>query len=70
MTSTIIPLVYALLIGKSSNDYSGFFRKVLEQDKFEPETILSDFESGTIKTIKEMLPNTTHKGKKVYIDLR
>ncbi|CAM4952107.1 unnamed protein product [Rotaria socialis] len=62
MTSTIIPLVYGLLIGKSSNDYSGFFKKVLDQDDFRPETILSDFESGTIKTIKEMLPNTTHKG--------
>ncbi|CAF2981208.1 unnamed protein product [Rotaria socialis] len=62
MTSTIIPLVYGLLIGKSSNDYNGFFRKVLDQDNFQPETILSDFETGTIKTIKDMLPNVTHKG--------
>ncbi|CAM4983140.1 unnamed protein product, partial [Rotaria socialis] len=62
MTSTIIPLVYGLLIGKSSNDYNGFFRKVLDQGNFQPETILSDFETGTIKTIKDMLPNVTHKG--------
>ncbi|CAF3408991.1 unnamed protein product [Rotaria socialis] len=48
MTSTIIPLVYGLLIGKSSNDYSGFFKKVLDQDDFRPETILSDFESGCL----------------------
>ncbi|CAF4254350.1 unnamed protein product [Rotaria magnacalcarata] len=48
MTSTIIPPVYGLLIGKSSNDYNGFFRKVLNQDNFQPETILSDFETGCL----------------------
>ena len=63
MTSTIIPLVYGLLIGKSANDYNSFFRKVLDQDNFQPETILTDFETGTIKAVKEMLPNVTHKGK-------
>jgi MULE transposase domain len=63
MTSTIIPLVYGLLIGKSTNDYNSFFRKILEQDDFHPETILTDFETGTIKSVKEMLPNVTHKGK-------
>ena len=64
MTSTIIPLVYGLLIGKNANDYSVFFRKVLEQDNFSPETILTDFETGTIKSIKETLPHVIHKGRK------
>ncbi|CAF3065059.1 unnamed protein product, partial [Rotaria sp. Silwood2] len=47
---------------KSSDDYKQFFEKVLEQDDFQPESILSDFESGTIKTIKELFPNTVHRG--------
>ena len=38
-----------------------FFQKVLEQDNFQPETIMTDFESGTIKSIEEMLPNVVHK---------
>ena len=57
MTNTIIPLVYGLLIGKSADDYNWFFQKVLEQDSFQPESIMTDFESGTIKSVKEMLPN-------------
>ena len=63
MTSTIIPLVYDLLIGKNANDYRVFFRKVLAQDNFSPETILIDFETGTIKSIKETLPHVIHKGR-------
>ena len=66
--STIIPLVYGLLIGKSADNYDDFFEKVLEQDDFRPETILTDFEAGTIKSVKGMLPNATHKGKK-YLSL-
>ncbi|CAF3241198.1 unnamed protein product [Rotaria sp. Silwood2] len=62
LKSVVIPLVYGLLIGKSSDDYKQFFEKVLEQDDFQPESILSDFESGTIKTIKELFPNTVHRG--------
>lgn len=69
MSSTIVPLVYGLLIGKSTNDYSNFFEKILEQDEFHPETILTDFETGTIKSVKENFPNTTHKGKNIYIAL-
>jgi hypothetical protein len=61
--STIIPLVYGLLIGKKATDYDDFFTTVLEQDDFHPETILTDFETGTIKSVKGMLPNATHKGK-------
>ncbi|CAF4933851.1 unnamed protein product, partial [Rotaria sp. Silwood1] len=62
LKSVVIPLVYGLLIGKSGDDYKQFFEKVLEQDDFQPESILSDFESGTIKTIKELFPNTVHRG--------
>ncbi|CAF1517507.1 unnamed protein product, partial [Rotaria sordida] len=61
LKSVIIPLVYGLLIGKNATDYTKFFEKVLEQDDFEPASILSDFESGTIKTIKEVFPNIIHR---------
>ena len=63
MNNTIIPLVYGLLIGKTANDYNLFFGKVLKQDSFQPESIMTDFESVTIKSVKEMLPNVLHKGK-------
>ncbi|CAF1126879.1 unnamed protein product, partial [Rotaria magnacalcarata] len=62
MKNSIIPLVYGLLIGKSTNDYNLFFEKVLEQDNFQPDSIMIDFETGTIKSVKEMLPNVLHKG--------
>ena len=62
MTNTIIPLVYGLLVGKSANDYNLFFQKVLEQDNFQPQSIMTDFETGTIKSVKDMLPNVLHKG--------
>ncbi|CAF2120320.1 unnamed protein product [Rotaria magnacalcarata] len=61
MKNSIIPLVYGLLIGKSTNDYNLFFEKVLEQDNFQPDSIMTDFETGTIKSVKEMLPNVLHK---------
>ena len=62
MSSTIIPLAYGLLINKSAKDYNTFLQKILEQDDFRPESIQTDFESGTIKSIKESLPNISHKG--------
>lgn len=62
LKSTVIPLVYGLLIGKSGDDYKKFFEKVLEVDDFQPESILSDYESGTIKTIKDLFPNCIHRG--------
>lgn len=62
VTNVIIPLVYGLLIGKSANDYNLFFEKVLEQDNFQPDSIMTDFETGTIKSVKDMLPNVIHKG--------
>ena len=61
MNNTIIPLVYGLLIAKSADDYNLFFQEVLEQDSFEPESIMTDFKSGTIKLVKEILSNVLHK---------
>jgi len=63
MVSSVIPLVYGLLVGKKTIDYNEFFEKVLATDVYSPESIMTDFESGTIKSIKEKLPNSTHKGK-------
>ncbi|CAF1489677.1 unnamed protein product [Rotaria magnacalcarata] len=62
MTNTITPLVHGLIIGKSAEDYNLFFEKVLEQDSFLPESIMTDFETGTIKSVKDMLSNILHKG--------
>ncbi|CAF4343910.1 unnamed protein product, partial [Rotaria magnacalcarata] len=62
MTDAITPLVYGLLIGKSAEDYNLFFEKVLKQDNFQPESIVTDFETGTIRSVKDMLPNILHKG--------
>ena len=62
MTNVTIPLIYELLIAKSSEDYNLFFEKVLAQDHFQPESIMTDFETGTIKSVKNMLPNVLHKG--------
>ncbi|CAF3907105.1 unnamed protein product, partial [Rotaria sp. Silwood1] len=61
MTNAIIPLVYGLLIGKSAEDYNLFFKKVLVQDDFQSESIMTDFETGTMKSVREMLPNVSHK---------
>ena len=68
MTNAIIPLVYGLLIGKDSSNYNAFVRKLFEQNNFQPESIMTDFESGTIKSVKEMLPNVLHKGKFYLVD--
>ena len=64
MMTTIIPLVYGLLIGKNADEYSSFFKIVLDHDDFHPETILTDFKTGTVKAAKDMLPNVTRNGRK------
>ncbi len=61
--SQVIPLVYGLLVGKKTTDYDHFFRRIMDEDDFDPETILSDFEAATIKSINSLFPNITHKGK-------
>ena len=53
MINTIIPLVYGLLVGKSTDDYNWFFEKVFKKDKLQPESTDTDFESGTIKSTRQ-----------------
>ena len=62
----IIPLVYVLLIGKSTDDYNDFFEQLLLQYDYEPESILVDFENATLKSIKTMFPNATPVGNFSY----
>ncbi|CAF5126224.1 unnamed protein product, partial [Rotaria magnacalcarata] len=62
MIDPIIPLVYGLLIGKSAEDYNLFFEKVLKQDNFQPESNMTDFETGTIQSVKDLLSTILHKG--------
>ena len=45
----IIPLVYALLIGKETKDYNRFFEQLLLKHDYEPGSILVDFENATLK---------------------
>ncbi|CAF4923835.1 unnamed protein product, partial [Rotaria sp. Silwood1] len=47
---------------ENKDDYNQFFEKFFEQDNFQPESIMTDFETGTIKSVKERLPNVLHKG--------
>ncbi len=62
LVHSVLPLVYGLLIGKSTADYNEFFEKILERDNFEPTFIMIDFEQATIKSVKEKLPNVLQKG--------
>ena len=70
MTTVIFHLIYGLLISKGSGDYNEFFGKLFEQDNFQSELIMIDFESGTIKPVKEVLPNVLQKGKFYLVDWR
>lgn len=65
--SQIIPLVYGLLVGKKPTDYNNFFRRIMDEDDFNPETILSDFEEATIKSINSLFPNVLHKGRVIAL---
>ena len=58
----IIPLVYALLIGKETNDYKNFFEQLLLKHDNEPESILVDFENATLKSTKTMFPDAIQFG--------
>ena len=60
--SQIIPLVYGLLLGKKATDYDNFFEYILKEDDFHPESILTDFEAATIKSVHSLFPNILHKG--------
>lgn len=65
--SQIIPLVYGLLVGKKATDYDSFFQCIMNEDDFNPETVLSDFEAATIKSISSFFPNVLHKGNAIII---
>ena len=62
MTNTTVSLVYGLLIGKSTDNYNLFFGKALKQDNLQPESIMTDFETDTIKSVRERTPKVLHKG--------
>ena len=53
MTNTTVSFVYGLLIGKSTDNYNLFFEKALKQDNLQPESIMIDFEIGTMKSVRE-----------------
>ena len=55
-------MVYGLLIGKSVSDDNRFFERVIEENNFNPDSILIDFESGTIKSVESLFPLVVHKG--------
>ena len=57
--SQVILLVYELPIGKSISNYSHFFEDIMDVDDFNPDSILSDFESGTINSIESLFPKDT-----------
>ena len=62
----IIPLVYVLLIGKDTNDYNSFFEQLLLQHDYQPESILLDFESATLKSCRAMFPDAIQIGNCSY----
>ena len=59
--SQIIPLVYDLPVRKNSTDYYQCFQCIMEEDDFNPESILSGFEAATIKRINSLFFNVFHK---------
>ena len=61
-TCQIVPLVYALLIGKKVTDYDQLFDKLLLEFDFDPDSILLDFEQATINSITKLFPDAVQKG--------
>ncbi|CAF1195693.1 unnamed protein product [Adineta ricciae] len=59
----LIPLVYALLIGKNTKDYDRLFEQLLLHHDYQPESILIDFESATLKSSKSLFPQAAQIGK-------
>ena len=63
----VIPVIYCLLSDKTSDTYHLIFdiikRKMAALDvTFNPSTIISDFESSIIPTLRHHFPNTQHHG--------
>ncbi|CAF1327132.1 unnamed protein product [Rotaria sordida] len=61
------PVLYALLNDKKVYTYTLLFRALKNTAKqmnmkFEPDKIISDFESGIVSIVKKEIPNTIHQG--------
>ena len=56
MANMTVSLVYGLLVGKNIDNYNLFFEKALKQDNLQPESIMTDFEIDTIKSVRERGP--------------
>ena len=54
-------MTYGLLIGKSASDYDQFFKRITEEDDFNHDSILTYFESGTIKSVTTLFLHVLHK---------
>jgi hypothetical protein len=63
-TELYVPIVFALVENKSSWTYWHFIHLVIvaTECKFEPVTMMTDFERPMITAIKEQMPRTTHLG--------
>ncbi|CAF4544503.1 unnamed protein product [Rotaria socialis] len=46
---------------KNVTDYDHFFQRIMDEDDFNRETILSDFQAAAIKSINSLFPNILHK---------
>jgi len=63
----VVPLVYVFMIDKSSASYYKLF-DIIRQAVFElgaawnPQTVVSDFESGLIEAVRVQFPNALHSG--------
>ena len=60
--SQIIPLAYGLIVGENSTDDERFFQCIMEDDDFNPESILIAFEAATIKAINSLFLSVSHEG--------
>jgi hypothetical protein len=65
--SRILPLVYALMSGKSKELYQALFQNLIEfaeesNISLRPSTILTDFEKAAIDASHEEFPGITNKG--------
>jgi hypothetical protein len=63
----LLPVVYCLLPGKTAATYTAVFTALKNAAtaaglQFDPNHILSDFETGLIRAVKTAFPNATHHG--------
>lgn len=60
--SQIVPLVYALLVGKKATDYDRLFERLLLEFDFDAYSILLDFEQATTSSVTKLFPDAVQKG--------